>query len=67
MEELAFRVLTYRDGQHVITETLETEEAARTRFVSAIELCRTRRDAHAHRVELYEGADLLDAWPAAAE
>ena len=62
--EPAFRVLTYRDGQHIITETLATEHAAWARFESAVEMCRTRDDAHAHRVELYEGPDMLDGWSA---
>ncbi|ACL63234.1 hypothetical protein [Methylobacterium nodulans] len=58
----SFRILTYRDGQDVITETVETPEAARIRFASAVDLCRTRDDAHAHRVELWQGAQLLDTW-----
>jgi hypothetical protein len=57
-----FRVLTYRDDQEVISETVETEIAARTRFASAVDLCRTRDDAHAHRVELRDGSSLLDSW-----
>jgi hypothetical protein len=64
MQEPAFRVLTIRDGQHVITEAIETEIAAWTRFTSAIDLCSTRDNAHAYRVELYQGQNLLDVWPA---
>lgn len=60
-----FRVLTYRDGHEVIAEDVETEIAARTRFASAIDLCKTRDDAHSHRVELCAGADVLDTWPVA--
>lgn len=60
-----FRVLTYRDGREIIAEDVRTEVAARTRFASAIDLCRTRDDAHAHRVELRAGGDTLEIWPPA--
>jgi len=61
--EPSYRVLTYRDGQPVIAEDVESEVAARVRFTSAVDLCRTRDDAHGHRVELWQGSSLLDAWP----
>lgn len=61
-----FRVLTYREGQEIIAEDVETDVAARIRFVSAVDLCKTRDDAHSHRVELHAGPDLLDAWPSTA-
>ena len=64
LQGAAFRVLTFRDGQQVICESVETEVAARTRFASAIDLCRTRDDDHAHRVELWQEHSLLKAWPA---
>ncbi|WP_018261449.1 hypothetical protein [Methylobacterium sp. WSM2598] len=57
-----FRVLTYRDGQDVIIETVQTPEAAQIRFASAVDLCRTRDDAHTHRVELWHGQELLEMW-----
>jgi hypothetical protein len=60
-----FRVLTFRDGQQVIAEDVETEVAARTRFASAVDLCKTRDDAHAHHVELHAGSTMLDRWPSA--
>ncbi len=60
-----FRVLTFRDGQQVIAEDVETEVAARTRFASAVDLCETRDDAHAHHVELHAGSTMLDRWPGA--
>jgi hypothetical protein len=63
LQGASFRVLTYRDGQQVICESVETEVAARTRFASAIDLCRTRDDAHTHRVELWQEHSLLEAWP----
>lgn len=62
-----FRVLTFRDGREVIAETVETPEAARMRFKSAVDLCRTRDDAHAHRVELWRGEQLLETWTAELE
>jgi hypothetical protein len=62
-----FRVLTYRDGQEVITETVETPEAARMRFASAVDLCQTRDDVHTHRVELWRGQELLETWTAEPE
>ncbi|MCJ2018337.1 hypothetical protein MKK84_13005 [Methylobacterium sp. E-065] len=58
-----FRVLTFRDNQEVISEDLETEIAAQTRFASAIDLCKTRDDAHSHRVELRAGGDVVATWP----
>ncbi|MGH1572399.1 hypothetical protein ACRAWG_19080 [Methylobacterium sp. P31] len=60
-----FRVLTFRDGQQVTAEDVETEVAARIRFASAIDICKTRDDAHAHHVELHAGSGLLDRWPSA--
>ena len=58
-----FQVTTFRDGQAVIIETLETEVAARTRFSSAVEQCSALDNAHAHKVELRAGAaNLLDSW-----
>ena len=60
-----FRVLTFRDGQQVIAEDVETEVAAWTRFTSAIDLCKTRDNAHAHHVELHGGSDMLDRWSSA--
>lgn len=57
-----FRVLTFRGGQQVIAEDAETEVAARTRFASAIDLCKSRDDGHAHHVELHAGSDLLERW-----
>lgn len=59
----SFRILTYRDGQCVITEPVESDVAARTRFTSAVDLCRTRDNAHSHSVELWDGQALLDVWP----
>lgn len=58
-----FRVLTFRDGQQVIVEHVETEVAARTRFASAVDLCKTRGDAHAHHVELHAESGMLARWP----
>ena len=57
-----FRVLTFRDGQQVIAEDVTTEVAARTRFASAIDLCKTRDDSHAHRVELHDKLGIVDRW-----
>ncbi|WP_342154340.1 hypothetical protein [Methylorubrum sp. SB2] len=58
-----FQVTTYRDGQAVIIETLDTEIAARTRFASAVDLCRTLDQAHVHSVELRANtAHLIDSW-----
>lgn len=61
----SYRVLTFRDGQQVIAEDVETEVAARTRFASAVDLCKTRDDAHAHHVELHAGSGMLDRWSTA--
>jgi hypothetical protein len=58
-----YRVSTFRDGQQVISEDVETEVAAKVRFASAVDLCRSRDDAHSHRVELRSGDDVLDTWP----
>jgi bacterioferritin (cytochrome b1) len=58
-----FRVITFRDDQEVISEDVETEVAARTRFASAIDLCKTRDSAHAHRVVLQSGGETIAAWP----
>jgi hypothetical protein len=66
LQGASFRVLTFRDGQQVICESVETDVAARTRFASAIDLCRTRDDAHTHRVELWQEHSLLEAWPGKA-
>lgn len=63
LQHPSFRVLTYRDGQEVISETVASEVAARTRFASAVDLCRTRDGAHSHRVEFWQGSGLLDKWP----
>jgi hypothetical protein len=65
LKNRSFRVLTFRDGQQVIAEDVATEVAARTRFASAVDLCKTRHDAHAHHVELHAGSAVLDRWPAA--
>ncbi|GEP07626.1 hypothetical protein [Methylobacterium oxalidis] len=65
LQHPSFRVLTYRDGQEVISETVASEAAARIRFTSAVDLCRTRDGAHSHRVELWQGSSLLDDWPQA--
>lgn len=62
-----FRVTTFRDDRAVISEDVETEVAAQTRFASAIDLCRTRDDAHSHRVELRGGDDVIAVWPTAGE
>ncbi|MGU3668819.1 hypothetical protein ACLBX9_31955 [Methylobacterium sp. A49B] len=59
-----FRVMTFRDDQEVISEDVETELAARTRFASAIDLCKARDDAHSHRVELRADGDVVATWPA---
>jgi len=58
-----FRVTTFRDGHEVISEDVETEIAARTRFASAIDLCKTRDDAHSHRVTLQSGGATIAVWP----
>lgn len=58
-----FRVLVFRNGQGIVTETFERLEAARIRFACAIDLCRARHDMHSHRVELWLGHGLLNAWP----
>ena len=50
LQDVLFRVLTYRDAQQVISESVETAVAARTRFASAIDLCRTRRLIGPHTV-----------------
>jgi hypothetical protein len=60
-----FRVLTFRDGQQVIAEDVKTEVAARTRFASAVDLCKTRDDAHGHHVELHAGSEVLERWSSA--
>ncbi|WP_244019058.1 hypothetical protein [Methylobacterium sp. J-048] len=60
-----FRVITFRDEQEVISEDVETEIAARTRFASAIDLCTSRDEAHAHRVELQSGGETVATWPQA--
>lgn len=57
-----FRVVTFRDSQEVLSEDVETEVAARTRFASAVDLCKTRDNAHSHRVELRAGGDVVAAW-----
>jgi bacterioferritin (cytochrome b1) len=58
-----FRVIIFRDNREVISEDVETEVAARTRFASAIDLCKTRDDAHSHRVELRTDGDIVATWP----
>ncbi|SFM37739.1 hypothetical protein [Methylobacterium pseudosasicola] len=58
-----FRVVTFRDDQEVFSEDVETAVAARTRFASAIDLCRSRDAAHAHRVELRSGGETIETWP----
>ncbi|MDP4023584.1 hypothetical protein Q8W71_13175 [Methylobacterium sp. NEAU 140] len=58
-----FRVITFRDAHAVNAEDVETEAASRIRFASAIDLCRSRDDAHAHRVELRAGDAVIDTWP----
>lgn len=61
--EPPFQVTTYRDSQAVIIETLDTEIAARTRFASAVDLCRTLDQTHDHSVELWaNSAHLIDSW-----
>lgn len=60
-----FRVLTFRDGQQVIAEDVKTEVAARTRFALAVDLCKTRDEAHGHHVELHAGSEVLDRWSSA--
>jgi len=60
-----FRVITSRDGHEVISEDVETEIAARTRFASAIDLCKTRDDAHFHRVTLQSAGATIAVWPEA--
>lgn len=58
-----FQVTTFRDGQAVIIETMDTETMARTRFASAVDLCSTYGSASLHKVELRAGATtLMDAW-----
>lgn len=66
MKNPPFCVFTFRDGQEILSEDVETNIAARIRFASAIDLCRTHDDAHTHRVELRAGSNLLDTWPKAA-
>ncbi len=63
MKNPPFCVFTFRDGHVVVEEDAETEVAARIRFASAIDLCKTRDDAHVHRVELRSGGDVVDIWP----
>ncbi|WP_018261682.1 hypothetical protein [Methylobacterium sp. WSM2598] len=41
---------------------MQTPEAAQIRFASAVDLCRTRDDVPAHRVELWQGQELLEVW-----
>lgn len=65
MKNPPFGVFTFRDGHVVVEEDAETEVAARIRFASAIDMCKTRNDAHAHRVELRSGEDVVDMWPTA--
>lgn len=60
-----FRVLTLREGREVIKEDVETEIAARTRFASAVDLCRMRDGAHDYRVELQSGGRTIATWPEA--
>lgn len=62
-----FRILTFRDGQEVIAEDVETEVAARTRFASAVDLCKASERAHTYRVELRAGSDIVDTWPPTAD
>lgn len=62
MKDPPFCVFTFRDGHPVVEEDAENEVAARIRFSSAVDLCTSRGDAHAHRVELRSGADVLDTW-----
>lgn len=58
-----FQVTTFREGQAVIIETLDTEIAARTRFTSAVDLCTALDNGHVHKIELRAGAvDLMDTW-----
>lgn len=59
-----FQVTTYRDGQAVIIETLDTEIAAKTRFASAIDLCKSIDGTPNYKVELRgRAAQILDIWP----
>jgi hypothetical protein len=62
LQHTPFRILTFRDGQRVIAEDVETEVAAWTRFTSAIDLCKTRDDGHVHRVELHDKSGTVDKW-----
>lgn len=58
-----FQVTTYRDGEAVIIETLDTKIAARRRFASAVDLCRALDQTHTHSVELRANtAHLIDCW-----
>ena len=63
MKNPPFVVFTFREGHLVVEEDAETEVAARMRFASAIDLCKTRGDPQAHRVELRSGDDVIDTWP----
>lgn len=65
LQKPRFCIRTFRAGQVVISESVETEIAARTRFASAVDLCRSRDDAHHHRVELHWGTGLLETWSTA--
>ncbi|GEP03691.1 hypothetical protein MOX02_17290 [Methylobacterium oxalidis] len=56
-----YQVTTDRDGEPVIVGTVATELAARARFESAVELCKTRDDAHSHRVVPQHGPGQLRA------
>ena len=58
-----FRIVTFRDGQEIIAEDIETEVAARVRFASAIDLCKSCGDEHTHHVELRSGGETIEAWP----
>lgn len=59
-----FQVVTFRDDQEVISEDVESQVAAQTRFASAVDLCKTRDGAHSHRVELRADGDVVARWPA---
>lgn len=65
MKNPPFVAFTFREGHLVVEEDAETEVAARMRFASSIDLCETRDDPDAHRVELRAGADIIDTWPKA--
>lgn len=65
MKNPPFVVFTFREGHLVVEEDAATEVAARMRFASAVDLCETRDDLDAHRVELRAGADIIDTWPKA--